>query len=83
MKLVDVSEMDYFASQGNSPNNNYMNIRTIKILLLKGQGEVCIKGANVFQVYYKEPERTREALDHQGWLHTGDIGEWLPVSWLD
>uniref|UniRef100_A0AAR2JK47 Arachidonate--CoA ligase n=1 Tax=Pygocentrus nattereri TaxID=42514 RepID=A0AAR2JK47_PYGNA len=62
VKLVDVEEMNYFAS------NN--------------EGEVCIKGKNVFIGYLNDPERTAEALDQDGWLHTGDIGKWLPSGVL-
>uniref|UniRef100_A0A8C7M8M2 Arachidonate--CoA ligase n=1 Tax=Oncorhynchus kisutch TaxID=8019 RepID=A0A8C7M8M2_ONCKI len=62
VKLVDVEEMNYFASNG--------------------EGEVCIKGKNVFIGYLKDPEKTAEALDKDGWLHTGDIGKWLPSGVL-
>ena len=48
----------------------------------KSQGEVCIKGANVFLGYYRDPEMTAAMVDTEGWLHTGDVGEWQPNGTL-
>lgn len=47
-----------------------------------GKGEICIKGPTVFQGYLKAPEKTAETIDKDQWLHTGDIGEWLPNGTL-
>ncbi|KAM8783157.1 long-chain-fatty-acid--CoA ligase 5 isoform 1-T1 [Rhynchonycteris naso] len=56
------------------PDMNYYSVNS--------EGEICIKGTNVFKGYLKDPVKTEEALDKDGWLHTGDIGRWLPNGTL-
>lgn len=44
------------------------------------RGEILIKGTNVFKGYFKDEEKTRAALDEDGWYHTGDIGSFRSVG---
>ncbi|XP_024050044.1 long-chain-fatty-acid--CoA ligase 1 isoform X1 [Terrapene carolina triunguis] len=59
-----------------------VDVEEMNYFAVQGEGEVCVKGPNVFQGYLKDPEKTAEALDKDGWLHTGDIGKWLPNGTL-
>uniref|UniRef100_A0A8C9AQU6 Long-chain-fatty-acid--CoA ligase n=1 Tax=Prolemur simus TaxID=1328070 RepID=A0A8C9AQU6_PROSS len=59
-----------------------IDVEEMNYMAAKGEGEVCVKGPNVFQGYLKDPVKTAEVLDKDGWLHTGDIGKWLPNGTL-
>uniref|UniRef100_A0A8D2DPB4 Long-chain-fatty-acid--CoA ligase n=1 Tax=Sciurus vulgaris TaxID=55149 RepID=A0A8D2DPB4_SCIVU len=59
-----------------------VDVEELNYWTCKGEGEICVRGPNVFKGYLKDQERTKEALDSDGWLHTGDIGKWLPEGTL-
>jgi long-chain acyl-CoA synthetase len=39
------------------------------------EGEILLRGPHVFQGYWRMPDQTTQAIDGEGWLHTGDCGE--------
>jgi long-chain acyl-CoA synthetase len=65
-KVVDVPEMNYLATDQTE------GVRTPR-------GELWVKGPIVSRRYFKDPENTKQTMDGEGWLHTGDI----VVLWRD
>ena len=47
---------------------------TNRPLVAGEKGEVCVRAPNVMRGYWNRPEATREAIDAEGWFHSGDIG---------
>ena len=45
-------------------------------------GEILVKGPNVMLGYFNRPDATAEAIDKEGWFHTGDIGEFVDNRFL-
>ncbi|MCK5730622.1 MAG: AMP-binding protein, partial [Draconibacterium sp.] len=50
-----------------------VNTETGKLCGVDEQGEICCRGYNVMKGYYNNSEATKEVIDSEGWLHSGDL----------
>lgn len=79
IKLEAVPDMGYLATDTLHGKDESAGKAGIPCL---GRGEVCFRGHNVFTGYFKQEAKTKEAIDSDGWLHSGDIAIWLPNGTL-
>lgn len=56
-------------------------LRNVQVRLAS-DGEILAKGDNIMMGYFNDEQATREVIDEEGWLHTGDIGAFTPQGYL-
>ena len=64
LKLIDHPELDYTSKDVDKETG-----------IPHPRGELCVRGPILFKGYFRDEEKTKEAIDEYGWLHTGDICE--------
>ena len=69
-RLVSVPEMGYLVEDRIHGKNDATGNSGIPCM---GRGEICFTGPNVFKGYFKMDDKTAEAIDADGWVHTGMI----------
>ena len=62
IKLIDVADMNYKSTDKDEFGRD------------APRGEVLYRGNNVFKGYYNQAHITKETIDEEGWVHSGDIG---------
>jgi long-chain acyl-CoA synthetase len=62
LKLVDAEALNYKSTDVDEEGNP------------RPRGEICFRGPVLFTKYFQDPENTKNAIDSEGWLHTGDVG---------
>ena len=72
--LISFSDSKDFVPKSAGKLLDTMQAKLINTDNETGVGEICVRGENLMSGYFKNPEATKQIMDKEGWLHTGDLG---------
>ncbi len=73
--LISYADYREFVPKSAGKLLDIMEAKLINTDTETGVGEICVKGENLMNGYYKNQEATDSVIDSEGWLHTGDLGK--------
>ncbi|KAJ2440973.1 long-chain fatty acid-CoA ligase, partial [Coemansia sp. RSA 2337] len=82
VQLPSDSSFNNVGSPCPSVEMKLVDVPEAKYFARNGQGEVYIRGPSIFKGYLDNEELTKETVTEDGWLKTGDIGEWTEQGQL-